>query len=191
MKEFVLKTPNSGPHGIVEDKDGNIWYTAINVQKIGKLNPKTGEITEYPMPIPEARGPHTPIFDQKGMLFFTLQSGHVGRLNPATGEIKVSKTPTDGTYPYGIQVNSKGVPWYVDFRGNRLGSVDPVTMVITEHPWIPAHVASRSRRMTRCGTPTTHAAIWDGTTRRPRRPRNGCRRVAPAPSRTASPRSAT
>ena len=27
-------------------------------------------------------------------------------------------------------VNSKGVPWYVDFRGNRLGSVDPVTMEI-------------------------------------------------------------
>ena len=45
----------------------------------------------------------------------------------------VSQTPTEGTYPYGIQVNSEGVPWYVDFRGNRLGSVDPVTMEITEY----------------------------------------------------------
>ncbi|OFW02454.1 MAG: hypothetical protein A3I61_13325 [Acidobacteria bacterium RIFCSPLOWO2_02_FULL_68_18] len=133
MKEFPLDTPNSGPHGLVEDKDGNIWYTGINVHEIGKVDPKTGAVTEYKVPEP-ARNPHTPIIDQKGMLFFTTQSGHVGRLNTATGEIRVSKTPTDGTYPYGIQVNSKGVPWYVDFRGNRVGSVDPVTMEIKEYP---------------------------------------------------------
>ena len=40
---------------------------------IGKLDPKTGGVTEYPMPEPAARGPHTPIFDQKGTLWFTLQ----------------------------------------------------------------------------------------------------------------------
>lgn len=154
IKEFPLKTPNSGPHGIVEDKDGNIWYTAINVQKIGKLNPKTGEITEYPMPVPEARGPHTPIFDQKGRLFFTLQSGHVGRLDPATGQIKISKTPSDNTYPYGIQVNTKGVPWYVDFRGPRLGSVNPETLEITEYT-LP-NAESRPRRIAL----TPDDAVW-------------------------------
>src|SRR5437667_288585 len=79
-----------------------------------------------------ARGPHTPIFDQKGTPFFTLQSGHVGRIVPSTGEMKVSATPSANTYPYGIQVNSKGIPWYVDFRGNRVGSVDPISMQIKE-----------------------------------------------------------
>lgn len=132
MKEFPLDTPNSGPHGLVEDRAGNVWYTGINVAEIGKVDPRTGAVTEYKVPEP-ARNPHTPIIDQKGMLFFTTQSGHVGRLNTATGEMKIGKTPTDGTYPYGIQVNSKGVPWYVDFRGNRIGSVDPVTMEIKEY----------------------------------------------------------
>jgi virginiamycin B lyase len=143
MKEFP--TGKGTPHGLIEDRDGNIWYTGINIGVIGKLDPKTGQYTEYPMPIPEARGPHTPIFDQKGILWFTLQSGHVGRLDPATGQVRVQKTPTDGTYPYGIQVNSKGVPWYVDFRGPRLGSVDPVTMQITEYT-LP-NPASRPRRI--------------------------------------------
>jgi virginiamycin B lyase len=132
MKEFPLEKPRSGPHGLVEDKAGNIWFTANSSTYIGTLDPRSGKVTEYPIP-QGVRGPHTPIFDQKGMLFFTLQSGHVGRLNPETGEMKVSKTPSDNTYPYGIQVNSKGVPWYVDFRGNRVGSVDPVTLQITEH----------------------------------------------------------
>ncbi|MGQ0815717.1 MAG: Vgb family protein [Gemmatimonadota bacterium] len=69
----------------------------------------------------------------------------VGRIMPATGEVKVARTPTANTYPYRIVVNSKGVPWYVDFRGNRVGSVDPVTMKITEYP-LPAAEA-RPRRI--------------------------------------------
>jgi len=145
MKEFPLKTPDSGPHGLVEDRDGNIYFTGISKQYVGKLNPKTGDITEYPMPDPKARGPHTPIIDQKGNVWFTLQSGMVGRIVPASGEVKVMASPTANTYPYGIQINSKGVPWYVDFRGNRLGSVDPVTMVIKEHA-LP-NAESRPRRI--------------------------------------------
>lgn len=132
MKEFPVKTPRSGPHGLTEDKAGNIWFTANQSRYVGKLDPKTGEVTEYQIP-QEVRGPHTPIFDQKGRLFFTLQSGHVARLVPSTGEMKVSATPSANTYPYGIQVNSKGVPWYVDFRGNRIGSVDPETLQIKEY----------------------------------------------------------
>ena len=86
------------------------------------------------------RGPHTPIYDRRnGRIFFTLQSGHVGRINLTSGEILITKTPSDNTYLYGIRLDSKGTPWYVDFRGNRIGSVDPETMKITD---------------TRCRTPT-------------------------------------
>ena len=145
MKEFPLKTPQSGPHGLVADQAGNIWYTGNSKRHIGKLDPKAGEVTEYPLSDPEARGPHTPVFDQKGTLWFTLQSGMVGRLDPETGEMNIVRTPTANTYPYGIAVNSKGVPWYVDFRGNRVGSVDPVTMEIREYP-LP-DPAARPRRI--------------------------------------------
>jgi virginiamycin B lyase len=154
IKEYPLETPNSGPHGLVEDRDGNIWYTGINVQEIGKLDPKTGTVTEYKIPDPKVRGPHTPIFDRKGMLFFTTQSGHVGRLNPATGEMKFGASPSENSYPYGIQVNSKGVPWYVDFRGNRVASVDPVTMEIKEYT-LP-DPAARPRRIAL----TPDDAVW-------------------------------
>jgi virginiamycin B lyase len=146
IKEFPLSA-GAGPHGLVEDKDGNIWYTGIFKHHVGKLDPKTGKVTEYAMPDPKARSPHTPIFDAKGNLWFTLQSGMVGRIVPATGEVKVVPTPTPSanTYPYGIQVNSKGVPWYVDFRGPRLGTVDPNTMAIKEIT-LP-HAESRPRRI--------------------------------------------
>jgi virginiamycin B lyase len=42
-------------------------------------------------------------------------------------------------------VNSRGVPWYVDCRGNRLGRVDPVTMEIREY--VLPDPAARPRRI--------------------------------------------
>jgi virginiamycin B lyase len=154
LREYLLKTPDSDPHGLIADTAGNIWYTGISKRHVGKLDPISGEVTEYPTPDTAARGPHTPIFDQKGNLWFTLQSGMVGRIVPATGEVKVVRTPTANTYPYGIAVNSAGVPWYVDFRGNRVGSVDPVTMEIREYS-LP-DTAARPRRI----AITPDDAVW-------------------------------
>src|SRR5712692_58511 len=71
FKEYALKTSGSAPHGLVADKTGHIWFTANSRGYIGKLDPETGEITEYPMPDAQANDPHTPIFDHKGILWFT------------------------------------------------------------------------------------------------------------------------
>jgi virginiamycin B lyase len=154
MREYALKTPGSQPHGLVADRSGNIWFTGIAKNYVGKLDPVSGAVTEYAMRDSTARGPHTPIFDRKGTLWFTLQSGMVGRIVPATGEVNVVRTPSRNTYPYGIVVNSQGVPWYVDFRGNRVGSIDPVSMQIREY--LLPDSAARPRRIAL----TPDDAVW-------------------------------
>ena len=58
-KSFRPKTPGSGPHGLVADGQGKIWFTAISKGYIGSLNPTTGEITEYHLP-DGVDDPHTP-----------------------------------------------------------------------------------------------------------------------------------
>jgi virginiamycin B lyase len=146
FKEFKLKTPASGPHGLAEDGAGNIWFTANTKGYIGKLDPKTGQINEYPMPDPAARDPHTPVFDQKGNLWFTIQSANkVGRLIPGSGELTLRDSPTPRSLPYGLAVNSKGVPFYVEFGSNKVASIDPQTMVIRE--WTLPSPDSRPRRV--------------------------------------------
>src|SRR5207245_1028221 len=123
-----------GPHGLVADKDGYIWYAGQQDGHLGKLDPKTGVVTKYKIPNPSAGGPHTPIFEQKGMLWFTMQQGNmVGRLTPATGEIKLVTMPTANSEPYGLVINSKGVPFFTQLMGNRIGSIDPVTMQVREY----------------------------------------------------------
>ncbi|HVZ60505.1 MAG TPA: hypothetical protein VG892_06925 [Terriglobales bacterium] len=134
MREYDLKTPKSGPHGIVADREGNIWYTANFVGMIGKLNPKTGEITEYKMPDPKARDPHSLAVDQKGVVWFTLQGANmVGRLDPKSGKIDLKDLPSPKVNPYGIVVNSKGVPFFCELKGGKLASINPQTMEITEY----------------------------------------------------------
>ena len=134
FKEFPLKTPDSGPHGLVADRDGNIWFTAVFKGYVGKLNPATGEITEYHMPDARATDPHTPVFDQQGILWFTLdESNFVGRLDPRTGEVKLKQVPTAHAVPYGIVVLASGVPYFCEFGTNKLASIDPKTMTITEY----------------------------------------------------------
>jgi len=134
IREYRLKTPDSGPHGLVVDGKGNVWFTANYKGYIGRLNPRTGEVAEYPMPDPAARDPHTLVFDEKGVLWFTIQGGNfVGRLDPRTGTVKLQRLPAPGSRPYGIVVNSRGVPFFCEFGTNRLASIHPETMEITEY----------------------------------------------------------
>jgi len=80
------------------------------------------------------------------MLFFTLQSSNmVGRINPANGEIKLVSPPTQRTNPYGMVVDSKATPWFVQFNINKISSINPTTMEIKEYN-LP-NADSRPRRL--------------------------------------------
>jgi virginiamycin B lyase len=135
FKEFPLPTPSSGPHGLQADKDGNIWYTGNAAGLIGKVDPKTGKVTEYKMPNAKARDPHTIAFLRDGRLFFTVQAGNfIGTLDPKVpdGAIKLVESPTVNSRPYGVRLDSKGIPYFDEFNSNKIGRADPQTLVITE-----------------------------------------------------------
>jgi virginiamycin B lyase len=135
FKEYPLKGDNDGPHGLVADREGNIWYTGNFAAHIGKLNPRSGEVTQYKMPDDKAEDPHTAVFDAQGTLWFTVQVGNmVGRLDPKTGKIELKTVQTKEARPYGIQINSKGVPFFCEFGTNKMAKIDPKTMQITEYP---------------------------------------------------------
>jgi virginiamycin B lyase len=133
FKEYPLTGGNAGPHGLVSDNDGNIWFTANFGGYIGKLDPQTGHVTQYKMPVEKADDPHTAVFDSRGTLWFTVQGGNmVGRLDPKSGKIELKNVPTENALPYGIAINSKGVPFFCELGANKMAKIDPATMAITE-----------------------------------------------------------
>lgn len=153
FKEFPLKTPELGPHGLAADRDGNIWFTAVFKGYIGKLNPSTGEITEYHMPDPRAKDPHTPAFDQKGNSL--VHNGTIEFCGKArSGEISLKEVPTAHAIPYGIADLPSGVPYFCEFGTNKLASIDPESMKITEYE-MPKGARPRRLAVATDGIPPT------------------------------------
>src|ERR1051326_6718951 len=148
FKEFSSITPNAGPHGLQPDKDGNIWFTGNSAGLIGRVDAKTGKVTEYKMPNPRAKDPHTIAFLRDGRLFFTVQAGNfIGTLDPSKpdGAIRLVESPTVNSRPYGVRLDSHGVPYFDEFNSNKIGKADPQTLVIQEFE-LP-NKAARPRRI--------------------------------------------
>jgi virginiamycin B lyase len=144
--EYPLPTPRTGPHGLAEDRRGNIWFTGNHMGLVGRLNPRTGEVTEYRMLDPQAKDPHSIAIDPTGMVWFTVQNGNMlGRIDSRSGDVKLVPSPTPKSRPYGIVVNSKDVPVFVEFGSNKIATIDPKTMAIKEYA-LP-NPESRPRRL--------------------------------------------
>src|SRR6202043_4278719 len=95
IKEYEVPTPKSRPHDPALAPDGSLWYTGQAANKLGRLDPKTGEFKEYPLKTPGS-GPHGLVADQQGNIWFTaISGGYVGKLDPKTGEGSEHPAPAD------------------------------------------------------------------------------------------------
>jgi streptogramin lyase len=48
--EYDLPRETISPHDVIADADGIVWYSSFGEQNLGRLDPKTGKVTEYPIP---------------------------------------------------------------------------------------------------------------------------------------------
>jgi virginiamycin B lyase len=67
VKEYPLKTARTGPHRLVEDKQGKYLVQGERPSDRRKLDPKSGAVTEYKMPDRKATDPYSLAFDQSGI----------------------------------------------------------------------------------------------------------------------------
>ena len=65
IQEYEVPTPKSRPHDPALAPDGSLWYTGQGANKLGRLDPKTGEFKEYPLKTPNS-GPHGLVADKGG-----------------------------------------------------------------------------------------------------------------------------
>src|SRR5213593_1056862 len=57
IREYSLKTPHAGPHGLDEDKNGTFGTRETTARPTAKLNPKTGVFTKKKMRARESKDP--------------------------------------------------------------------------------------------------------------------------------------
>ncbi len=105
ITEYDLPNASTAPHDAEVDPDGMVWYVDFGQQYFGKLDPRTGEVTEYE--VPEARpGNPTGILALKldrdgnpwgGNMF----QGSIFRFDRQTEQIQVWKVPDELEQPRG------------------------------------------------------------------------------------------
>src|SRR5438445_13652794 len=132
IKEYDVPTPRSRPHDPALAPDGSLWYTGQAANKLGRLDPKTGEFMEYPLKTPGS-GPHGLVADQQGNIWFTaISGGYVGKLAPKTGEVTEYRAPGDTEIdPHTPAFDHDGILWFTNEETNYIGRLDPKTGKMT------------------------------------------------------------
>ncbi len=99
------------------DKDGNVWYSDFGEMFIGKFDPKTLKLTEYPIKKFKDKAPTGLLsieFDHTGKIWFdTMYQGSLGNLDPKTGEIAYYPLPPEYNDDR-VQLNFTGLRHDVD-----------------------------------------------------------------------------
>ena len=47
--EYDLPRETISPHDVIVDGNGTVWYSSFGEQNLGRLDPKTGKVTEFPI----------------------------------------------------------------------------------------------------------------------------------------------
>ncbi|HEX9875564.1 MAG TPA: cytochrome C [Gammaproteobacteria bacterium] len=125
--EWTVPTPGQRPRDPVMTPDGMIWWAGMYGSLIGRLDPKSGEMTEWKLD-PQAR-PHSIIDDAQGNIWYTGNgNGTVGMLDPDTGEITVYPMPDPAARdPHTPIFSRNGDYWFTVQNSNMLGRLVPDT----------------------------------------------------------------
>jgi virginiamycin B lyase len=50
ITEYDLPNPLIEPHDVMLDREGTVWYSDFGQMFLGKMDPKSGKVTQYPIP---------------------------------------------------------------------------------------------------------------------------------------------
>ena len=87
----------AAPHDTLRDKEGNVWFSDFQHQFISKLDPKTGKVTRYPVPVSKPGFPTGGLMitqDKDGNIWEGMMGqAQIAKLNPKTGEVSILMAP--------------------------------------------------------------------------------------------------
>lgn len=111
ITEFPIPTQAAFPFFITPGPDGNLWFTENAASKVAKIDPGTGNITEYS--IGANKGPYAITAGPDGNLWFLENTppGEIAAISTSGTLIAEYPVSIGESFPEGVVVGSDGALW--------------------------------------------------------------------------------
>ena len=141
----------SRPYGIVIDSKNRPWFDLFGTNKIGTIDPASGEFKAFTLPNERSRPRRIAVTPDDVVWYGDYTRGFLGRLDPRTGRVEEWALPGGpGSLPYAVTSDDRGRIWLAETgpQPNRLVAFDPAQRKFTETIVIAADKANTIRHMT-------------------------------------------
>lgn len=122
-------------YDVKPDKNGDVWFTSILVNKIGKVDGKTMRLTQWTPPTKDSYPRRMEIGPDSMIYIGEFRGGKIARFDPKTQAFKEFPLPGLDPSPYGLGFDADGYLWYDSHNMDRLGRFDPRTGEVVEYPF--------------------------------------------------------
>lgn len=127
FREWVAPQRGERTRDPVQAPDGMIWWVGQVGNTIGRLDPRTGAMQEWPLPAGAL--PHSVNIDARGGVWYMGNgNGTIGKFDPASGEAVEYRMPNPAARdPHTGEFDANGVLWFTLQQSNMIGRFDPRT----------------------------------------------------------------
>lgn len=140
----------SRPYGIWLDSKDHPWFDLFGTNKIGTIDPVSGEFKAYTLPNDRSRPRRIVVSPKDEVWYGDYSRGFLGKLDPRTGEVAEYALPSGAaSLPYAMTIDDRGRIWLAEtgVQPNRLVAFDPTANAFTETVFIAADGPNTIRHM--------------------------------------------
>jgi virginiamycin B lyase len=138
VTEYDLPRRRIQPHDVVLDADGMVWFSHFGELYLGKMDPKTGDVRQYPVPVIKPGAPVGTLdleITEQGQIWLSMMyQGGVARFNKETETFETWAVPqqwqTDATQQAFVSPNAApadGKVWVKNSDRAQILRLDPST----------------------------------------------------------------
>jgi len=135
FEQFLrVPTSESGPSALLLDDNGNMWFAEALSGKIGVVDSKTFEITEF-VPDTPLDEPFALLFDKSGSLWIAEHIGPgITKFDPVLETFDHVNVPNPESLPFGMAIDKYDNIWFGQHVVDELGVYDPYNDQLIEIP---------------------------------------------------------
>jgi len=120
-----IETEEAGPSALVVDDSGSVWFAEALSGKIGVVDSKTFEITEFASD-PPLDEPFALLFDKSGSLWISEHTGPgITKFDPILETFEHVKAPNPESLPFGLAIDKYDNIWFGQHITDELAVYDP------------------------------------------------------------------